>query len=261
MKAAKWIIVGVIVIAIIMAGVAAKRHWFPAVKDAWFHFDLKDFRSAPVGLTIVRPTHFPLSLSRGVNGDVANGVRRVMGRNITLQQLMAIAYECSASRVIVPAGTPTNRFDFLITFPTGKAPDTLKQEIQKQLGYVGEMKTQETEVLDLKVVTANSPGLVVSDAAEKPGVRFVNGFLNFKHMTMGVIAQEVEGMLNQPVVDKSGLTQSYDYSIAWTGRMQRMVREQNVTRERIDQILSGWGLGLEEDTETVNMLVVEKKGR
>ena len=67
-------------------------------------------------------------------------------------------------------------------------------------------------------------------------------------------AGEFEQFLKTPVVDETGLTNYYDFSLAWN----RGMRPDQFTRDDIDKIIGEWGLDLEPDTESIEMLVVKK---
>jgi uncharacterized protein (TIGR03435 family) len=65
-------------------------------------------------------------------------------------------------------------------------------------------------------------------------------------------------MLKTPVVDKTGLTNFYDFSLAWDAQTRRGIQNGTLSPEEGEKILAGWGLALEPDTASIEMLVVEK---
>ena len=247
----------VLVLFLIVTIVAVKWIYFPSVKDTWFQFSAQKLRQVPEGLVIVRPTHFPKSLHKGILAIGMKGTRWVLGRNVPLQQVMAVAYNYNFARIELPSDAPTNDFDFLVT-TLSKPDEHLRSAIQKKLGYVAHPEARDTDVLALKVIDASLPGLKVSDGSEKPNVIFQNRKINFTHMPLTVIASDLEQMLTTPVVDKLGLTNFYDYSLDWTEQTQRQMRNGTMTRAAVEKILAAWGLGLQADTASIQMLVVEK---
>jgi uncharacterized protein (TIGR03435 family) len=259
MTGAKKIIVSIAVVLVVVVAAVVKLIFFPSVKDAWFQFSAQKLRQIPGGIVVVRPTHFPKSLHKGIIVTGMNGTRRMLGRNITLAQLMAAAYDYNPARVVLPPDAPTNNFDFLVTVPSG--PDEhLQLAIRKKINFVAHPETRDADVLVLKIVDVGLPGLTVSDTGEKQNVIFQNRRINFTHTSLAAITGGLEHMLNAPVVDKLGLTNFYDYSMAWTEQTQRQMRNGTMTREAANKILASWGLGLQADTASIKMLVVEKAG-
>jgi uncharacterized protein (TIGR03435 family) len=255
----KIVLFGVLVFVLVLTGATAalKLIFFPSVKDAWFQLSAQQLRNVPGGLVIVRPTHFPKSLHKGVMVIGVKGAPWVLGRNTSLQQLMATAYNFNLARVILPPESPTNNFDFLITTPSNR-DEHLRQAVRQKIGYVAHPETRTVDVLALKIVDASLPGLTVSGADEKQNVRFENRKINFTHLPLTAVTGELERMLNTPVVDKLGLTNFYDYSMVWNEQIQRQMRSGTLTREAADKILAAWGLGLHADTAAIPVLLVEK---
>jgi uncharacterized protein (TIGR03435 family) len=246
-----------LVLVLVAATVAVKLIFFPSIKDAWFQFSARKLSQVPGGLVIVRPTHFPKSLHKGIIMTGVKGTRWMLGRNVSLQQLMAAAYNYNPARVALPPDAPTNNFDFLVTTPS-KPDEHLRMAIRKKTGFLAHPETRGTDVLVLKVVDSGLPGLTVSDAGEKQNVRFENRKINFTHMPLTAITGGLEQMLNTPVVDKLGLTNFYDYSMVLNEQTQRQMRNGTMSRDAVDKILAAWGLGLQADTASVQMLVVKK---
>jgi uncharacterized protein (TIGR03435 family) len=62
------------------------------------------------------------------------------------------------------------------------------------------------------------------------------------------------------VVDKTGLTNPYDFALAWDTELkaQQQLRKEATARTVLDEILKGWGLKLQPDTVTLEMLVVKR---
>jgi uncharacterized protein (TIGR03435 family) len=69
----------------------------------------------------------------------------------------------------------------------------------------------------------------------------------------------LEHQLQMPVVDKTGLTDPYDFSLAWDAELkaQQQMRKDATPRTALEEILKGWGLMLKPDTATLQMLVVK----
>lgn len=253
MTRTKTIVTASIAVLLMAAVVTVKMIFFPSVKDAWFQTNGQKLRQVPQGLVVVRPTHFPKSPTNGMAFASVKGKRWMAGRNVTFQQLMATAYSYNPGRVALPPSAPKNNFDFLVTALSGPE-EHLRLAIQKKTGYTASVETRDTDVLALKVEDPNSQGLKVSDAGEKGNANFKNGRLYFTHTKLAEISDGLEGVLKMPLVDKTSLTNFYDFSLAWRAGMN----PNNLSRADVDKILAEWGLGLEPDTASIEMLVVEK---
>ena len=256
MTRTKTIVIIVAAVLLIASAVGVKMIFFPSVKDAWFQTNGQRLRQVPEGLVVVRPTHFPRSPTNGM--AYANGGKRwIVGRNVTFQQLIAVAYSYNAGRIVLPPMAPKNNFDFLATVSSGPE-EHLRAAIQKKTGYTAGVETRDTDVLALRVEDAYSPGLKVSDAGEKADVRPKNGRLYFTHQRLTVVTSGLEQMLKTPVVDKTSLTNFYDFSLAWDPQTQRQIQGGTLDPDTGKKILAEWGLSLEPDTASVEELVVKK---
>ena len=254
--------VGVVVLVLVAMAVVVKLIFFPSVKDAYFMINNRSLQRVPAGLVIVRPTHFPSSPRKssppGIMETSVKGAQRMVGSNVTFQQLMAIAYSYNPGRIALPFDPPNGNFDFLVTVP--KDPQTrLKSAIRRKLGYVARVETRDTSVLALRVEDPNSPGLKVSPDSEKENTDVKNGRLYFTHMLLGVITDGLQQMIKMPVVDETGLTNFYDFSLVWDTQTQRMLQNGTMDQATGQKILAKWGLGLEPDTASIEMLVVKKE--
>lgn len=248
------------IIAVLAAGVAVKWFFFPSAKDDYFAMNQRSFRQVPSGIVVVRQTHFPKSMRKGIMSDSiqvsGHRVWRMMGRNVTLQQLMGVAYGRSADRVVLPAIVSDTNYDFLVT-ARGNMEETLQAAIRKRLGFVAHAEMRDTDALALKVQDTSLPGLAVSDAGAKQDVNFDNGKLYFTHTRLKMMTDGLEQMLKKPIIDKTNLTNFYDFSVTWDSQMQRQLQNDSTAAAAVKKILAGWGLGLEPDNDLVEMLVVK----
>jgi uncharacterized protein (TIGR03435 family) len=227
--------------------------WFPAIKDAWFQTNGRQLRLSPAGLVVVQPTHFPYFPANSIGYTAVDGIPRAAGRNVTFQMLMAVAYQSNLGLIYLPVGAPTNNFDFLVTVRTNHR-ERFRKAILNATGYSAHTEMRDTDVLALKVENSYSSGLSVSSPDEKTNMNLKKGRLYLTHMKLMDVVNGLEGILKMPVVDETGLTNFYDLSLDW----KRGMNPQMLTRDDIDKIVGGWGLGLEPDTESVEMLVVKK---
>lgn len=249
----------VLVLVLIAVAVAAKMIVFPSVSEKVFQIRPATLRQAPANVVIVRPTHFPDSPQKPsppnrITSATVKGARWMVGRNVTFSMLMAVAYEYNPGRIKLPATAPGGNFDFLVTVPKGTEA-RLQSAIRRKLGYVARREIRETAVLALKVKNSNPPGLKVSTAARE-NVAPKNGRLYFTHLRLDIVTEGMQAMLRIPVVDETGLTNSYDFSLAWDKPTQQQLQSGKLDQETGEKILNEWGLELEPDTASIEMLVV-----
>ena len=60
------------------------------------------------------------------------------------------------------------------------------------------------------------------------------------------------------VLDETGLTGRYNFSVAWSGAAQEKMRGGEFDLNRVQKVLNGRGLELEPATEPMNVFVVGK---
>ena len=243
----KTALIGLFILALVVAAVLVKGTWFPSLKDAYFAMNDWSLLDAPADLAVVRPTHYAfLRRNSGINETYRPGHEaqwRTMGRDVPLRQVIAEAYEVNAVRVVMPPDAPTNNFDFLETFPANQEQH-LQAAIRQALGYTAHEETRNREVLALKVESPDLPGLKIN----KRHVRAIpwGRLVDFR---VRVLVGILENRLQQPVVDETGLTNYYDFK--WDFRPR--------DRATLDKMLAHLGLGLESKTELLEVLVVQKE--
>jgi uncharacterized protein (TIGR03435 family) len=253
----KTIVAGSALFLVLALAMAVKFAFFPSVKDTYFAMDERNLEKVPARLLIIRPTHFSLSIfRRGIIRFPNSGTpTRIMGRNVSLRDMIAVAWQEDAARIQMPASVPTNDFDFIVT--VSQPRKQLQKAIREELGYTANKETIETEVLALKIEDSLLPGLTVSAADEKENGDYKKGRLYVTHMGLNELARGFEQVLKTPVMDKTGLTNCYDFSLPWTGQFLKQLRDDSTARPAVDKLLADWGLGLEPDKAPMEMLVVK----
>ena len=180
----------------------------------------------------------------------------MVGRNIDFKTLIATAYSRNPARIFIPADAPKKNFDFLVTTP--KEPQAqLQSAIRRKLGYTAGLETSDTDVMALKVDNSNLPGLKIS-TAKRDNVEEKNGRLYFTHMKISTILDGMEQAIRMPVVDKTGLTNFYDFSLVWNMQIAKQIQDGGMDSEMGRKILEEWGLGIHPDTASIEMLVAKK---
>jgi len=206
-------------------------------------------QSAPHIVRII-PTKFPKQRAWvGMNGSK-------LGTGSTAQDIVrsaygGVKYGASATRTIFFAPLPNEKFDFIANLPTG-SDEALQREAKKKFGVVGRFETFETNVLFLKLVTGNAPGLKPASKQNMSSSRDSGNQFEMINTTVDSVAHYLEGQLGIPVLEQTGLSGSYDIRLKWD---QRNDPEHEILKRAVrDQL----GLDLVPGTAPIEMLVVEK---
>jgi len=245
-------------VLLLAAAFTVKAIWFPTVAESCFELDYRNLQKAPAHVLILRPTHFPNSVRSGCmtasvrtkSGRYDANRIRLVGRNVSFADVMAMAYRSPVSSVLLPLFPPTNHFDFLVTVPN-KPVERFRAAIKHQLGCTAHWEEREANVLVLKAQNSGSSGLKPS-SAEAEDVSFQHGKLQFQHAPMQEIVFAIEEQFKQPVQDQTGLTGFYDFALAGQGPGR-----DRPTDQAFKKSLAELGLTLDTDTESRRMLVVE----
>jgi uncharacterized protein (TIGR03435 family) len=221
------------------------RKLSPPIKDVYFVLNRE---RPPEGLAVIRPAHFVMPDARGhywqpFTNSSGKPTMFLAGRGVTVSEMIAGAYGFSQARILFPPEMPTNHFDYLVTVPD-KQKEQLQAMIKEKWGYTANPEKRDVDVLALKVIMPDAPGLQVSTNT-RPSFRA--GRLS--HYNVSILVWPTENRLNQIIVNETGLTNYYDFN--WNFGLR--------DRANIDKMLANLGLRLEPKTESVNVLVVEKK--
>jgi uncharacterized protein (TIGR03435 family) len=167
------------------------------------------------------------------------------------------------SRLVLPGDFPKGRFDVLITLPQNRSysgqdeiRQTMRDEIKKQFGFVAHRETLERDVLLLQIKNPNAAGLqkiVQYDPNNGSSIQSSIEGLNSKNFPLNWLAYELEGHLQIPVFDQTGLTNRIALNLRWNKLPGEMV-EDTTRRVVLDQL----GLELVPTNMPIEMLVVEK---
>ena len=244
----------------------------PAVDDsAWDHLSSRALQALPP-VFILRPTHFAppaavgatFSAGAGFGGGTVLAGDKMLGRAIPFQTLMAMAYGVDLNRMVFAPGTPAGAFDLLMTTPDA-SKEKLQAEIKRQIGCVAHTESRPTDVLLLTVRQANAPGLQPS--RQQPGTGSVSSrssmsnsggaamhskHFSFQNQTIPNLVANLQPEFNQPILDRTGLTGSFDVSLD--------VAFGNGTSESdaiMQTMRAQLGLELTPGREPLNLLIVE----
>jgi uncharacterized protein (TIGR03435 family) len=260
MSKTKTIVLTGVLVVILMLAIGVKFLFFPSIKDIYFATSRRSLLKVPSGLIVIRPTHFPLhreAIIYAPSGKDPSNNWRMSGRNVQLRNLIAIAYDETRGRVVLPDDAPTNVcFDFVITAPQTRP--SLQKAIRKTLHYTADKETNDTDVLAIKIVDPTLPGMTLSTTDKRSDTTNKNGKLTLGHTRLKELAPDFEWILKTPVVDETGLTNYYDMTFDWNPSMESRLQNETTARPIADKILKNLGLALEPDTAPVEVLMVKR---
>jgi hypothetical protein len=164
-----------------------------------------------------------------------------IGLGVTADEIVKTAYGADSLLTIFKTQLPKGRFDFIANLPHGSL-QALQEEIKRKLGLVGRWEMVETNVIALKLADPDAKAFKVA-----------KGFGNRMDMLKTSLQNIVgEGL---PVIDKTGLTNRYDFSFTFPKvNTSSAAGKQAIKNALYNQL----GLELVPSREPVKMLVVEK---
>jgi uncharacterized protein (TIGR03435 family) len=234
---------------------AIQEYWiYSTVPDSYFQVSYQQFQDLPKNLLVLRPTHFTggaWNFTTSTQPRPGQYVTRMLGRNASLEQVMAAAYGCDLSRVVPPVIKPGGNYDYMVTVPS-RQQERLQAAVKKKLGYTAHWEDRETDVLLLKTITPNPPAFKLSTATignVMPG----RHKYQFIRMQPGSLLDFLGADFKKPVLDRTGLTNFYDFSVEanWNG-------PDGPNQQEAESALNNLGLRLVPATESIPMLVVDK---
>jgi len=186
-------------------------------------------------------------------GGTINGKR--MGTGLPAQDIVAAVYGTHSARTIFPTTLPEGRYDIIASLPSGNF-EALQQVMKHKWGVVGKSETRNADVMLLKVKSpdatktlkrskrANGSSMFWKDSANR---------LGFQNQSLTAIAGKAEALSTFPVIDETGLTNSFDFDLNC-----KATDIENRNWDNVNQALDALGLELEPSREPIEMLVVEK---
>jgi uncharacterized protein (TIGR03435 family) len=227
-----------------------------AVNDGYFEPNADKLQQVPANLAVVQPTHFqetPGKIKHVHDGDT---LARTVGRNVTFRDLLAEAYDCEPGCVVLPLDAPKGGFDFVVT-ESPKTRKHLREAIETKLGYIATSETRNTEVLVLQLKESNPAGLTVSTAGDDD-INYRDGKLYFTRQPMSIVVKGLEEGFALPVLDQTGLTNNYDFTMAWNDKSMQAMRAGGFHFDSAQSVLGSWGLELKPDTARLEIFTVRK---
>jgi uncharacterized protein (TIGR03435 family) len=206
----------------------------------------------PLFQVLIQPSAYTNTLG------FSSGSGRMTAIGYTVEGIMPMIYDTSYDRVITNAPMPSGHFNFTVIQPrdSDTDPDTLMQEAVKlAFGLTAKRQTNQMNAFVLKVQKTNAPGLIASPTKSMSWHSGL-GSMGGVGVSIQSIASFLESALKTPVVDETGLTNSYGYdvSLEWEQESWNKPNPDALKKAVREQL----GLELVPDRRPIEMLVIEQ---
>lgn len=220
------------------------------------------FYKMPATVIIV-PTKYVNAKNGGWCADSSRGA---MGIAQPLKEIIQVAWQYDDRHTVDEADLPTNRYDFFAKLVGPQEPHKnmpqnenwtveLQKLIIRKFGVKGSMEMRNTDVLVLRPGAGGPINFKVSHSmphgmAIKPG----RGSFAAYEQPVGTLMGELEQKFQIPIVDQTGLTKTYDYSVKWDEPDPKQPNPDGLKQALVAQL----GLELVATNMPVQMLVIKK---
>ena len=184
-----------------------------------------------------------------------------MGIAQPLKEIIQTAYGKNKLRTVVSTELPTTKYDFFAKLP-GKnlvAPtpwtEAFQKEIKNQFGLVGELELKVSPVLVLKIKPESTHRFEQSNMMQN-GIATTqqSGQFSCFEQPISTLDSYLEQYFKTPIVDQTGLTNNYDYTITWDEPIPDKQNPAGLKQALLDKL----GLELVSTNEPIEMLVIKK---
>jgi uncharacterized protein (TIGR03435 family) len=172
---------------------------------------LLEFEAASVKVNIAGPD------GRG-RGTVSDTPGRLTMLNMRLRETIAWAYRVQPSQISGPTSLDTEWYDIVAKSTSVAGQEQLRLMLQQLLASRFKLTlhhdTREMPAFVLSLPKGGSSKLHESRADGESGIDLGGpGLIHLKKATIGQFAQAVSGALRGPVIDITGLTAEYDFTL------------------------------------------------
>jgi uncharacterized protein (TIGR03435 family) len=189
-----------------------------------------------------------------------DGHQKLMGFGVGVKDVVEAAYQFQHPVRMKGIGQlPPGKFDYISCLRFGNEA-ALQAAAKKKFGVTARLETNETEVLVLKVRHSEADGLKPSRVQSPGGGSSYAGGSDYwrgQNMPIAAVAEFLEGALQTPVIDATGLSGQFDVALHKGDADAGGDDGERLKQAVLDQL----GLELEPATEPIQMLVVERGKR
>lgn len=200
---------------------------------------------------VLRPTKFAKGYGMMGSGE------KIVAKNQPMIQVLRMAYDPGFNhRLVLPQNLSRRGLDVMLTLPFDEHPlEKLQEKLRSAYGLTAHCETNEENVLLMKQISPNAPGLIpTATPSANPSVTMntTRGTLTIKNWTLETFSLQFEQVLKMPVLNRTEGDDHYDCNITWQPRAGETM-EDAFKRVVADQL----GLGFETDRAPIARLVVE----
>ncbi len=219
-------------------------------------FEQKQMRldSATIFKAVFRPSDSEQGWSKRYPADDPQfPLRRFTGNGVWPRALLSAAYEQPVNRFIDEAGLPQSGYFVDVIVPEGKEHllyPTMQRLLQDGLNIRVDKETREMDVSVLRRIEGAQATLQPSQA-EKPFYTFRGPKLTALKQPINRLVDYLSNVSRKPVVDETGLTGEYDFSMDFVMG----------AKETFHEALRKLGLKLVEGKRPLEMFVVRRASK
>ena len=201
----------------------------------------------------ILPTRF------SANGNMAQFNDKFVGIRQPVANIIWAAYNWPQARMIFADGEPTNNYDFITTLNLGSR-EALKQELKDKLGLAGRTELKDADVLLLKMVNPNAPGLHPPTQEKYAYMHHDDTWfyhrreIKWANESISKICEFLESGSKWPIIDETGVANRCCVDFIWEDKNPQNIEHPELQQALRDQL----GLELVLTNMPVEMLVVEK---
>lgn len=269
---------GGVLLAVGTTTVAVKEFRSPSVEEVFMHCSEDKYLAKAPAVVVLRPSRYRRGMQiNHMHGPPFSKVsERFVGLDHPLSWVLGVAYDFGPERMVLPPDLPEGTFDLLDAVRTNPKL-ALQEEIKRQFGLVAHVETQPKDVLVLTVSNPSAQGLKINRSGSADhGIHVSDGKLTLVNFAMSGITGMAPGspagapvvrtnlddsMVNAlggyffgaPVLDETGLTDSYDIELQWDGRLKGEEQTMAIKEALREQL----GLELTRTNLPIETLVVE----
>jgi uncharacterized protein (TIGR03435 family) len=188
---------------------------------------------------------------------------RIAYINVTLRDCIKIAWNLRDIQIEAPKTIDAFRFDLTATAGGATTDDQMRGMLRNLLVERFKMKLhQETKELPAYALAASGKTKLTPSAPNSTFTKnFSLGKLSWTHATMGQFAEVLSGYTNRYVIDQTGLTGAYDFSLIVSDDpldAKRIMRGNELGDMIVATIQSQLGLRLESRKSPIPVLIVDQ---
>ena len=227
-----------------------------------------EYLRKPPYRTVILPTKAAQRSNNVANsGSASIGYDRAYEINVSVEDMLRFAFgnQISQARTVLTTELPARKYDFFTNLQKGSR-EALQAEIRKKFGVTAEYQTIETNVLLLEVKSPHAAGLKLSKSHDSSGTSSWNGEIQADNDTLDGLAIMLELNLGIPVVNQTGLTNGYGFTLRWDVKLvstdanaATVNADNHYNQDGMKQALTEQlGLELVPTNMPIQMLVIEK---